>query len=194
MAEGQQAGSVSTADMYCLFAGAIDQLAVQRFHNIIAMSGAAKIGHVHILFQTSGGTVSDGVSLYNLFRGCPIEITLYNVGAVCSAGVIAYLGAKNRCVSAYGSFMIHRSYLSPIAATSDRLTAAAGQTLIDDERTENILRSAASKIPQDKWEMHKFADVWISATEAVSYGIATAVREFATPMGRQLFNVWPPQN
>ncbi len=192
MSDGQKTGGSDPAEMYCLFAGMVDQVAVQRFHNGLALCSAAGVKHMHILFQCAGGIVGDGISLYNLFRASPVELTLYNVGAVCSAGVIAYLGAKNRKTSTYAAFMIHRAYISPTAATSDRLSAAADQIVIDDDRIERILK-LHTKIPPDKWEIHRFADVWISAKDAVDYKIADGIGEFAPPVGQQIFNVWPPQ-
>jgi ATP-dependent protease ClpP protease subunit len=56
----------------------------------------AKVKHVHALFQSAGGYVEDGVFFYNFLRSIPIELTLYNVGQISSAGVIAYLRARNR--------------------------------------------------------------------------------------------------
>jgi ATP-dependent Clp protease protease subunit len=146
---------------------------------------------VHLLLQTNGGNVGEGISLYNLFRTTPFDLTVYNVGSICSIGVIAFLGAKKRKTSKYGTFMIHRAYSSPIG-TSERLSAAANQMEMDDKRIEAILK-AHTKIPADKWELHKFADVWLSADDAVAYDIAE-IGEFAPPKGQKLFSVWPPQN
>ena len=67
MTEGQQAQSAGLSDMYCMFAGSIDQGAVQRFHNLIAVAGDMRVKHIHILFQCSGGLIGDGISLFNLF-------------------------------------------------------------------------------------------------------------------------------
>jgi ATP-dependent protease ClpP protease subunit len=158
MTNGQPTGDITPTEIYGLFAGMIDQAAVQRFHNAFAIAGARGVKHLHLLFQCSGGLIGEAISLYNLFRASPIERTVYNVGSVSSIGVIAYLGAKNRKTSQYGSFMIHRAYVSPSMATSDKLTAAAGQILMDDERIESILKIHTT-IPKDKWELQIF-NVW----------------------------------
>lgn len=190
--DGQQAGDVISTDFYGLFAGAIDQLAVQRFHNVLSIASQNGIGTAHLLFQSSGGLVGDGISLYNLFRASPIDIVFYNVGSICSIGVIAYLGARKRKVSKHGAFMIHRSYLNPVGANADRITAAAEQLAMEDARTEAILRENTNLGPA-KWEQHRYADVWLSAQESVDCGLAE-FGEFSPPSGTKLFNVWPPQN
>src|SRR5262249_3680075 len=155
-----------------------------------ALAGAAatQVQHVHLLFQSSGGTVSDGVCLYNFLRMLPIEVSLYNVGTVASAGALAYLGAKVRKVSATGTFMLHRTQASPLMATAERLQALVKSVAVDDQRTETILRVHLN-LPDELWEVHKVSDLWFSAEEAVEYGLATEVGDFAPPKGTQLFHV-----
>lgn len=74
------------AELYGLFAGLIDQGAVQRFHNALSIASQGGVKVLHVLFQSAGGISGDGISLYNLFRVSPVEIRLYNVGSVSSAG------------------------------------------------------------------------------------------------------------
>jgi ATP-dependent Clp protease protease subunit len=107
-------------DAYGVFCGQIDQAALQRiFQNLsLATNPALNIKSVHLLFQSSGGFVGDGVCLYNFFRSFPVDLTLYNVGSVLSIATIAYLGAKTRKASARAMFGIHRSIMTPQAATS----------------------------------------------------------------------------
>jgi len=192
MAEDQPTGNTFPPAIYGLFAGAIDQLAVQRFHNALSIASQNSVKTVHVLFQSTGGVIGDGISLYNLFRVSPIEIILYNVGSVQSIAAIAFLGATQRIVSTYGAFMLHRAYLNPIAATSDKLTAGAGYLGLEDSRVEAIIKTH-TQLPAEKWEQHKYADVWLSAKEAIDYGFADRIGEFAPPPGTRLFNVWPPQ-
>jgi ATP-dependent Clp protease protease subunit len=149
---------------------------------------ANQVGHVHLLFQSTGGTVADGVCLYNFLNTLPIEISLYNVGTVASAGALAYLGAKTRKVSTTGTFMLHRTQATPFGATAERLLALGKSVMLDDQRTEAILRSHLN-LPDDLWEIHRVADLWLSAEEAVKYGLATEIADFAPPKGTLLFGV-----
>jgi ATP-dependent protease ClpP protease subunit len=43
----------------------------------------------------------------------------------------------------------------------------------------------------EKWDVHKVADLWLSADEAVKAGLATAIADFAPPIGTQLFYLGP---
>jgi ATP-dependent protease ClpP protease subunit len=174
--------------VYGIFAGVIDQIAVQRLANMVSLASQQSVGQIHLLFQTSGGTIGDGVCLYNLFQASPAEIWLYNVGSVASVGVIAFLGADERRTNSHATFMIHKTTFSPIAATVDRLQSAANAAALDDQRVETILHSHI-KLSQDKWDMHKVSDLWLSADDAVEAGIAHDVGDFPSTMGEPIYYV-----
>jgi len=176
------------SDVYAIFCGDIAQATAQRVVNGLTGASAAKIKHVHVLFQSAGGYVGDGVFLYNLFRSMPIELTLYNVGQISSAGVIAYLGAKRRKTSAGATFMIHRSTNSPQFATSSKLEHVASTLVLDDQRTEAIFREHV-KFPSELWTALEHQNVYIGGEEAVKYGLATEVGDFCPPPGVQVYNL-----
>ena len=100
----------------------------------------------------------------------------------------AYLGAKYRKTSKYGSFMIHKTFINPINATLDKLETTSQSLLLDDTRTEGILKERA-KLTREQWETHRQGDLWLSADDALAAGIATEVAEFAPPAGYRIFNV-----
>ena len=177
-------------DVYGFFVGNIDQQAVQRVANGLMLATNNGVERVHMLFQSSGGIIGDGICMYNIFRSVPVDVILYNVGTVASIGVLAYLGADQRKSTANATFMIHRTTFSPIGATADRLQAAANTALLDDQRTEKILHDCVN-LPQDKWDVHKVADLWLSADDASKAGIVTDIAEFSPPLGSQLFYLGP---
>lgn len=172
---------------HATFAGPIDQQSVQRIFTSIAAGSANKIEHIHVLFQSFGGAVADGICLYNFFRTLPIDLTLYNVGNVSSAATIAFLGAKGRKVAANATFMIHRAQSPGQPASAARLQAMAHSVAIDDRNLEAVLRAHLDMSP-DRWAIHDIADLWLSADEAVACKLAE-IGEFSPPKGAQIFNI-----
>src|SRR5713101_5441023 len=136
MATGTNAPTLP-AEVYAVYCGGIDQAGAQKIVHSLTAAIGANVKHIHVLFQSAGGYVGDGVFLYNFFRTIPIQLTLYNVGQVSSAGVIAYLGAKGRKTSPRATFMFHRSTNSPQFATATKLEKIAKSLILDDERTES---------------------------------------------------------
>jgi len=174
--------------VYAAFCGDIAQITAAKVVAGLTNVMAAKSKHIHLLFQTAGGYVGDGVFLYNFFRTISVELTLYNVGQISSAGVIAYLGAKNRKTSRNATFMVHRSTSSPQFATSVKLTHAAKGLILDDERTEAIIREHV-KFPPEVWANIQHHDIYISGEESVKFGVAQEIGEFAPPLGVQVYNI-----
>jgi len=189
MATPPQAATPRLPDeVYGVFCGGIEQAAAQKIVNSLAIAMGGKVKHVHLLFQTAGGYIGDGVFLYNFFRTIPIELTLYNVGQISSIGVIAYLGAKNRKTSKSATFMLHRSTNSPQFASAANLQHVAESLILDDQRTEDIVRNHVN-FPPELWEQIHHHDIYVSGEEAVKFGIAGNLAEFAPPAGTHVFNI-----
>ena len=174
--------------IYGVFCGGIEQATAQKFVNTLAVAMASKVKHVHLLFQSTGGYVGDGVFLYNYFRSIPIELTLYNVGQIASAGVVAYLGAKSRKTSKTGMFLLHRTTNTTQFATSTKLNHMAKSLVLDDERTDAIVKGHV-KLPPELWKEHEHHDVYLSGEEAIKFGLADGIAEFSPPAGTHVFNV-----
>lgn len=178
-------------DAYLLFSDKINQDSLQRiFQNFSWATNPAKgIKHVHLLFQSSGGFVADGVCLYNFFLSCPFEFTIYNSGSVSSIAAIAFLGAKKRKASARASFVFHRSTIDRQGATATVLHSTAESTRLDDMRTESILRHHL-KLPESMWDdLHSDKDLRFSAKEAKEFGVVHDIGEFTPGHGDQLFTI-----
>jgi ATP-dependent Clp protease, protease subunit len=174
------------SEIYGIFSGPIDQANTQRLINSLTTASANNAKSVHLMFQSQGGGIGEGICLHNLLQTLPFELTLYNSGSIASIAVIAYLGAKHRKVSAYASFMIHRTQTTTTAANTQTIKAFAQSAVLFDENTEAILRKHL-KMPPDKWVHFDHNDLWFSAEEAIKAGIADQIAEFAPPPGTRLW-------
>ncbi len=175
-------------EVYAVFCGTVEQATTQRIFQAVAGAMANQVTRLHLLFQSTGGMVADGICLYNFLRTCPLPVTLYNCGTIASIGVIAYLGAQERQTSASATFMVHRTTASPQFATTAILEAVTKGIALDDQRTEAILRNHV-KLTDEQWLKLDRADQFFSASEAVAIGLATRIGEFSPPRGMQVFNI-----
>jgi ATP-dependent Clp protease protease subunit len=176
------------SDVYAVFCSNIDQASVQRLFGAVATASQNRIQRIHLLFQSLGGSVGDGVCLYNFLKTAPVEIALYNVGSVQSIAAVAYLGAKKRKASSRATFAFHRTTASPQAANANLLKNIVGNVTVDDQRTESILREHID-MSEDKWLALNQGDLWFTAQEAVRAKIADEIEEFAPPAGTIIYNV-----
>jgi len=134
----------------------------------------------HVSIQTSGGNVGDGIWLFNFLKSFPRAVSVYNTGTIASIGTIAYLGAPRRLASAHATFMIHRSTYTPIPANAVSVSGAARILAIEDGRTEAILREQV-RLTDRQWAEIDRHELWLTAEDAVTSGIAHAIAEFTPP-------------
>jgi ATP-dependent Clp protease, protease subunit len=175
-------------EVYAVFCDAVNQESVKRLSASLSFASQNNIGHVHLLLQSTGGTVSDGVCLYNIFKALPIDLTVYNCGSVMSVAAVAFLGASKRKTSARATFMLHRTTASPQSAHAGRLHSIAESVILDDQRTESILKSHLNLSP-DEWSRLDKQELWFSADEAVKAGFADEIGEFGPPTGSKLYTI-----
>jgi ATP-dependent Clp protease, protease subunit len=181
-----------SSELWGTFCAQITAESVGRFMHCVNVGTQGNASRMHILFQSGGGNVSDGICLYNFLRKCPMDVTLYNVGTVASIGVIIFLGAKRRVAQKHATFMIHRSTSFPIGShAADKLEFTAKALRLDDDRMEAILKEHL-KFSEARWsEFRHNAEFWFTAEDAVKDGIAIEIGEFSPPMGSTIFSVYP---
>lgn len=176
-------------DVYASVAGAVDAQMVQRIFNGFSIALNEGVKTVHLLVHSGGGLIGDGIGIYNYLRKLPLNIVTYNGGTVASIAVILFLAAKTRRASKNATFMIHRSHwMANIPATTDTLDAMASMLRIDDGRVEEILKENIN-LPPDKWSLHQKADLTITASEALEYGLIHEISDFEVPPGNKLHNL-----
>lgn len=167
--------------VYGTFCAPIDPGSAQRFAHWLDVASQGGVPEAHILFQSTGGSVGDGIFLYSLFRALPFDLTLYNGGAVQSIASVAFLGAKHRRVSHSGVFMLHHTFFQGLPLDAEQ-TRIRGHTLaVDDQRTEAILREHL-RLDAAMWDDLKRNELWFTAEEAVRVGFADAIGDFAPPL------------
>jgi ATP-dependent protease ClpP protease subunit len=180
--------SPTSSVVFGIFSGPIDSTASARLFKTATMLSADRVTHLHLLFQSNGGPVGDGICLYNVLARFPMELTLYNAGAVRSIAAIAYLGAQHRKVSTYAAFMIHRSSIVLEGASTDKLAGAAQSLSLEDARIERILRQHLRLTPSH-WDAFRRYELMLSAQDAIDVGFADAVAEFAPPAGAAVLTI-----
>jgi ATP-dependent protease ClpP protease subunit len=174
-------------ELWATYCGDINAANAAKLISGLTTVSVAGTKRIHILFQSWGGFVGDGVFLYNALKKLAIEVVLYNAGQVASAATLAYLGAHSRKTTANAVFMIHKAINSPNGAGVDKLKAVAANLAIDDARMEEILR-AHLRLPEDLWTQFRFHDVYLTGSDAVTYGMAEEIGEFSPPAGTKVLN------
>ncbi len=180
-------------EIWITLAGQIDQAMVQSVFQFAANATHNQIDTVHLLVQSGGGFVSDGICLYNFLKNLPINLITYNMGNVSSMAVILYLAAKHRVATENATFMIHKTHASPNpGATASMLKEIADSLDIDNARTEAILHENLT-LPEEKWVLHQHGNLTFTAKEAMDFALVHELGNFAPPPGAPFYNITPTQ-
>ena len=143
----------------------------------------------HVLVQSNGGYVSDGLCLYNFLSKSPIEFVMYNGGAVASIAVILYLSGTRRYASETARFMVHKSHATASPGSRpDALNIIVEGLRADAARTEAILRKEIELTPE-QWSVHQYGDLHMTARDAKLARMIHEVKDFAPPKGAVLRNI-----
>jgi ATP-dependent Clp protease protease subunit len=184
---GEQTSSNNEA--WFTLSGDVNSDMVHRVFESVAAMAANGIDTAHVLVQSNGGYVSDGLCLYNFLANSPVEFVMYNSGAVASIAVILYLAGTRRYASDTARFMVHKSHAtaSP-GARPDALNIIVEGLRADDARTESILRRHIELTPE-QWAIHQYSDLHLTARDAKIARMIHAVANFAPPKGARLRNI-----
>jgi ATP-dependent Clp protease protease subunit len=176
-------------DGYFTLAGDINSDMVRRVFDALGKMTADDVDTAHILLQSNGGYVSDGICLYNTLRNAPVDLVMYNGGAVASIAVTVFLAGQRRIASDTARFMIHKSHATAgVGARPETLQIIADGLMADDRRTEAILRRHI-KLTQRMWDVHAHSDLHLSPQDALDTRLIERLGDFAPPRGSRIVNI-----
>jgi ATP-dependent Clp protease, protease subunit len=151
-----------------------DQIARRTCERLIALAQESD-APIQLLISSPGGHVESGDAIHDVIRFVRAPITTIGTGWVASAGTHIYLAApKERRVCLPNTrFMIHQ----PAGGAGGRASDIAIQAREIIKVRERIARVVARQTGQlyDKVLADMERDYWMSAEEAVAYGIVSRV-------------------
>jgi ATP-dependent protease ClpP protease subunit len=145
---------------------------------------------IYLLMSTPGGSVDEGIMLFNALRALPVELTTHNVGNVDSIGNVVFLAGSKRYASANATFMWHgvgfditnpqrielknvRDMLNGIEAHTARMsTTIAACTTLTIDQIHELFVNASTK----------------DAAYAKTSGIVHEILEARVPEGARLIH------
>jgi ATP-dependent Clp protease protease subunit len=180
---------VKPTEAYFTLSGDVNSDMVHRVFEAVSDMTEDGIETAHVLVQSNGGYVSDGLCLYNFMANSPIEFIMYNAGAVASIAVVLFMAGTRRYASDTARFMIHKSHATASPGSRpDALNIIVEGLRADDARTEAILRKRIELTPE-QWAIHQYGDLHLTARDAKVAGLIDDVVDFAPPKGAPLHNI-----
>jgi ATP-dependent Clp protease protease subunit len=176
-------------EIFFTFVGPIDAHAAGRIISHCNLAHNKGVETVHLLVQSSGGSIDDGIAVYNYLANLPLKVVTYNEGSVQSIAVLVYLAGKHRLCAANASFFLHKTTMPSVGDLPEEvLRARADAAKVYDQRTEAILRPRVT-MPEEKWALRDKLGLTINAQEAKQYGFAHEIGHFSIAKGCEVFGI-----
>jgi len=86
------------------------EIAPQTTETLIAVLGEQAnkgVDEVCLMISTPGGSVMNGLNLYDVLRALPLKLVTHNVGNVDSIGNAIFLAGEERYACPHSTFMFH---------------------------------------------------------------------------------------
>lgn len=138
---------------------------------------------IRVLVSSPGGMVDMGFAIYDVLRYVESKVICIGAGFVASMGVPIMLAAtrENRYTLPNTRFMMHQPSTGAAGVASDiRITA---QEILKIRERINKLISDETGQPIEKVAIDSDRDFWMSAEEAVKYGLVSKIVKNAKDIG-----------
>lgn len=133
---------------------------------------------IHVYINSTGGSVAEGLAIYNVLKSHAAKVYTYASGFACSAASVVFMAGEERIMYASSLLMIHNawtygegnaSYFRKQAEDLDTITQASVKAYM--ERVS---------ISEDEVKEMMEKETWLSAEKAKEYGFATKIYEEKT--------------
>ncbi|MFO1225727.1 ATP-dependent Clp protease proteolytic subunit [Roseateles sp.] len=153
-----------------------DKMAVATCRRLLALSQESD-APITLLISSPGGHVESGDAIHDMIRFVRAPVTTVGTGWVASAGTHIYLAApkERRLALPNTRFMIHQPAGGAGGQASD-IAIQAKEIIRTRERIAGVIARETGQ-PLDRVRIDIERDFWMSADEAISYGLVSRVVE-----------------
>ncbi len=177
--------------VYVSFSAEINPSTSESLIAALANCAGQGVPEVHLLLSTPGGSVMNGMNLYNVLRAMPFKLVTHNVGNVDSIGNAIFLAGEQRYACPHTTFMFHGvGFDSPPGARLEEkmLRERLDGLLADQKRIAAIIGERSSLNTEDIEPLFREASTK-DATFAVSSGIVHEIRDVEIPSGAPIISL-----
>lgn len=174
---------------YVSFSAEVNQQTTEALLAVCADLANKRVDTVYLMLSTPGGSVLNGMTLYNVLRAMPFKLITHNVGAVNSIGNVIFLAGEERYTVPNATFMFHGvgfDVTQPQRFEEKLLTERLESVQMDQRKIAAVIRER-TRFPDDQ----EIAALFLQAATkdpayALQRGIVHEVRELKIPKGAPL--------
>jgi ATP-dependent protease ClpP protease subunit len=182
-------------DAYIKFYAQVNQNTVIQLQRQLEQALLQGMKTLHLLLSTPGGSVHDGISVYNLLKGLPIDVKTYNFGSVDSIGVVMFCAGSERFSVPHARFLLHPVAMQVLQATTlDEPSIEEKLKLVKADQS-NIAKVISATINKPVEDVQKLihARTTLEPDKALEKGLVTEIKSSLIPAGVHLISIYDNQ-
>ena len=176
--------------MYIVFSAEINPSTAEALTAALAKCCNDGVKSVYLILSTPGGSVMNGLNLYNVLRGLPLQITTHNAGNVDSIGNAIFLAGQTRYAAPHSTFMFHGVGVDTgpgVRLEEKLLRERLGSILADQKRIGSIIQERTKLTAEQVEGLFREAQTK-DAAFAASTGIVDEIRDINIPAGSPIMS------
>ena len=152
-------------------------------HGITQQIKDLDVDQINVHIDSYGGAVSEGWAIYNALKSHPAKVVTYGDGFVASAALYPFMAGDERYASNLSAYYFHQVWISA-SGYADELRAAANEAELMTEVGLNAFTDNTGMTADEVRELQK-SETWLTPSEALERGIATAILADTAPKHAQ---------
>lgn len=135
---------------------------------------------IKMIINSYGGAVDAAFALIDTMKGSPIPIYTYGLGCIASCGLLTFIAGKKgkRYITKNTSILSHQFSWGSFGKEHELFASVKEFNHTHKRMVEHYQKCTGLKEKDIKKYLLPPEDVWLSAKEAIKYGIADEIVEF----------------
>jgi len=146
---------------------------------------------VHIMISTPGGSVKDGIDIYNYISALPMPVHTYNIGQVDSIGIMIFCAGERRFSVPHARFLLHPISMNVLINhrfDEHLLNEHLNSLRVDQSNIAKVVAHTSGKTEKAILEkIHK--RVTLSPEEAKAENLLHEIKSRIIPEGAQIISI-----
>ena len=156
----------------------VDSDAERTYRQIIDYNREGKVDRIQLIINSPGGLVEAGFAIIDIMEWSRIPVHTTGIGRLASAALLIFMaGAPGRRILTARTTVLSHRFSGIVWGNHSQLIASRKeQDLLHERIVDHYLRYSSIKTREElERDLLRDVDTWLSAEEAVRYGLADAV-------------------
>lgn len=130
------------------------------------------VNQINLYINSYGGSVFEGMAIYNQLRRHPAHKTVYIDGFACSIASVIAMAGDEIVMPRNALMMVHNMWMHVSGNAAELRKAADDLDKINEAGREAYLQKAGDKLTPELIAQMEDDETWLTAEECIQYGLA----------------------